>query len=117
LLLRELIDARFLDEQEEQHTGLYVALADPADSGFTTGAVLSDLSNAATPSDAMPPLKHFPADHFNTPSSSSSPDLSNAATPNNATPPPKHWAGFDRSDHVPESAPGFGKMGVPVGRR
>jgi hypothetical protein len=34
--------------------------------------------------------------------------------PNNATPPPKHWAGFDRSDHVPESAPGFGKMGVPV---
>jgi hypothetical protein len=80
--VRELIDARFLDEQEEQHTGLYVALADPADSGFTTGAVLSDLSNAATPSDA--------------------------------TPPPKHWAGFDRSDHVPESAPGFGKMGVPV---
>jgi hypothetical protein len=78
--VRELIDARFLDEQEEQHTGLYVALADPADSGFTTGAVLSDLSNAATPSDAMPPLKHFPADHFNTASCSSSPDLSNAAT-------------------------------------
>jgi hypothetical protein len=112
--VRELVDARFLDEQEEQHTGLYVALADPADSGFTAGCRTVGLIERGDPERRDAAAQALSGGSLQHGILFKLAGLIERGDPNNATPPPKHWAGFDRSDHVPESAPGFGKMGVPV---